>query len=72
MNMIQDKARLKWTGAKWETVLWSDKSKFFGKHEHSILQTKEERDRPACYQCSVQNPASLRVWGCGSAACTVP
>lgn len=44
--MIQDKASLKWTGAKWETVLWSDESKcnlLFGKHEHNILQTEEER-----------------------------
>ncbi len=28
---------------------------------------KEERDLPACYQCSVQKPASLMVWGCVSA-----
>ncbi len=27
-------------------------------------RAKEERDFPACYQRSVQKPASLMVWGC--------
>ncbi len=32
-----------------------------------VLRAKEEGDLPACYQLSVQKPASLMVWGCISA-----
>ncbi len=28
-----------------------------------IIIIKEEGDLPACYQCSVQKPASLMIWG---------
>ncbi len=61
------KAHLKWTVAKWKTVLWSDESKFevfFGKMGHHVIRTKEDKDNPSCYQHSVQKPASLMVWGC--------
>uniref|UniRef100_A0A8C1J3L4 Tc1-like transposase DDE domain-containing protein n=1 Tax=Cyprinus carpio TaxID=7962 RepID=A0A8C1J3L4_CYPCA len=74
LNMIQKhrhflwaNAHLKWTVAKWKTVLWSDKSKFevlFGKLGRHVIQTKEDKDNPSCYQHSVQKPASLMVWGC--------
>ncbi len=77
VNMVQKcsrvlwaKAHLKWTVSKWRSVLWSDESKFdilFGNHGCRVLRTKEERDHPACYQRSVQKPASLMVWGCISA-----
>ncbi|KAK3565374.1 hypothetical protein QTP86_007104 [Hemibagrus guttatus] len=75
LNMIQRrflwaKANLKWTVAKWKTVLWSDESKFevlFGKLGRHVIQTKEDKDNPSCYQRSVQKPASLMVWGCMSA-----
>ncbi|KAK3558463.1 hypothetical protein QTP86_018115 [Hemibagrus guttatus] len=73
LNMIQKrrrflwaKAHLKWTVAKWKTVLWSDKSKFevlFGKLGRHVIRTKEDKDNPSCYQRSVQKPASLMV-GC--------
>ncbi len=33
----------------------------------AFLRAKEEGDLPACYQHSVQKPASLMVWGCISA-----
>lgn len=59
--LLWAKVKLKWTQAKWKTVLWSDKSKFeiiFGRHGH---QTK---DYLACYQCLVQKPATLMVRGC--------
>ncbi len=36
-------------------------------HGRRVLRAKEERDLPACYQRSVQKPASLMVWGCISA-----
>ncbi len=64
------KAHLKWTVAKWKTVLWSDESKFevlFGKLGRHVIRTKEDKDNPSCYQRSVQKPASLMVWGCMSA-----
>ncbi len=63
------KAHLKWTVAKWKTVLWSDESKFevlFGKLGRHVIRTKEDKDNPSCYQRSVQKPASLMVWGCMS------
>ena len=69
-RLLWAKAHLKWTEAKWKTVLWSDESKFeivFGNHGRRVLRTKDERDHPACYQRSVQKPASLMVWGCISA-----
>ncbi len=64
------KAHLKWTVAKWKTVLWSDESKFevlFGKLGRHVIRTKEDNDNPSCNQRSVQKPASLMVWGCMSA-----
>ncbi len=73
VNMVQKrrcvlwaKALLKWTVSKWKSVLWSDKSKFdilVGNHGRHVLRAKEEGDLPACYQRSVQKPASLMVWG---------
>ncbi len=56
------KAHLKWTVAKWKTVLWSDESKFevlFGKLGRHVIRTKEDKDNPSCYQRLVQKPASL-------------
>ncbi len=38
-----------------------------GNHRRRVLWAKEEGDLPACYQRSVQKPASLMVWGCISA-----
>ncbi len=77
VNMVQKRRRvqwakvhLKWTVSKWKSVLWSGESKFdilVGNHGRSILRAKEEGDLPACYQRSVQKPASLMVWGCISA-----
>ncbi len=77
LNMVQKrrrflwaKAHLKWTVAKWKTVLWSDESKFevlFGKLGCHVIRTKEDKDNPSCYQRSVQKPASLMIWGCMSA-----
>ncbi len=77
VNMVQKhrrvlwaKAHLKWTFSKWKRVLWSDESKFdilVGNHGRRVLRAKEEEDLPACYQHSVQKPASLMVWGCISA-----
>ncbi len=69
MNMVQKRPRvlwatahLKWTVSKWKRVLWSDESKFdilVENHGRRVLRAKEEGDLPACYQRSVQKPASL-------------
>ncbi len=77
VNMVQKHCRvlwakdhLKWTVSKWKSVLWSDESKFdilVENHGSHVLWAKEEGDLPACYQRSVQKPASLMVWGCISA-----
>ncbi len=50
--------------------VWSDESKFdilVGNHRRRVLRAKKEGYLPACYQRSVQKPASLMVWGCISA-----
>ncbi len=70
VNMVQKrrrvlwaKAHLKWTVSKWKSVLWSDKYKsdiLVGNHGRHVLRDEEEGDLPACYQHSVQKPASLR------------
>ncbi len=39
-----------------------------GNHGRRVLRAKEEGDLPACYQRSVQKPASLMVWGGGISA----
>ncbi len=77
VNMVQmrsrvlwAKAHLKWTVSKWKSVLCSDESKFdilVGNQGRRVLRAKEEGVLPACYQHSVQKPASLMVWGCISA-----
>ena len=72
VNMIQKhchllwaKAHLKWTEAKWENCSVVKLIKIiFGNLGHCVPWTKEERDQPACYQCSVQKPAFLMTWGC--------
>ncbi len=69
-RVLWAKAHLKWTVSKWKSVLWSDESKFdilVGNHGRCVLWAKEEGDLPACYQRSVQKPASLMVLGCISA-----
>ncbi len=65
-RVLWAKANLKWTVSKCKSVLWSDESKFdilVGNHGCRVLRAKEEGDLPACYQHSVQKPASLMVWG---------
>ncbi len=65
-HVLWAKAYFKLTVSKWKSVLWSDESKFdilVVNHGRRVLRAKEEGDLPACYQCSVQKPASLKVWG---------
>ena len=51
-------------------MLWSDESTFqtvFGNHGRRVLRAKGEKNHPDCYQCKVQKPAFVMVWGCVSA-----
>ncbi len=64
---IFSKAHLKWNVWKWKSVLWSNECKFdilVGDHRRRVFRAEEEGDLPACYQCSVQKPAYLMIWGC--------
>ncbi len=66
-RVLWAKVHLNWNVSKWKSVLWSNVSKFdilVGNHGCRVLWAKEEGDLPACYQHSVQKPASLMVWGC--------
>ncbi len=74
MNMVQKrrcvlwaKAHLKWTVSKWKSVQWSEFDILVGNHGHRVLRSRKEGHLPACYEHSVQKPASLMVWGCISA-----
>ncbi len=76
VNMVQKrhcvlwaKDHLKWT-FKVEKCSMVRRVQFdilVGNHGRRVLRAKEQGDLPACYQCSVQTPASLIVWGCISA-----
>ena len=58
------KAHLKWTVAKWKTVLWSDESKFevlFGKLGRHVIRTKEDKDNPSCPCPQLSSEACLMV-----------
>ncbi len=66
VNMVQKchrvlwaKAHLKWTVSNFDIIV--------GNQGRRVLRAKEEGDLPACYQRSVQKPASLMEWGCISA-----
>ncbi len=66
-HVLWAKAHLKLTVSKWESVLWSNETKFdilLEIMDARVLRAKEEGDLPACHQHSVQKPASLMVWGC--------
>ncbi|KAI4886981.1 hypothetical protein NFI96_005215 [Prochilodus magdalenae] len=46
---------LKWSVAKWKTVLWSDESRFevlYGTLGRHVIRTREDKDNPSwsCYQ----------------------
>lgn len=82
VNMVQKRRRVLWAKAhlkctisKWNSVFWTDESKFdilVGNHGRRVLRAKEEGDFPACYQRSVQKPDGMMVHKCiqyGQLAC---
>ncbi len=61
-RLLWARRHLGWTITQWKRVLWSDESVFkvfFGKNGRRVLQTKEEKDHPDCYQQQVQKPGSV-------------
>ena len=63
--ILWTKAHLKLTEAKWETVPWSDESKYeilFGNHGHSILRSEKERDLPASTQFKSHTGSQGNTW----------
>ena len=67
--LLWARAHLRWTDAKWKSVLTSDESTFqiiFGNCGCCVLWAKEEKEHLDCYQRKVQKPASVMVWGCVS------
>lgn len=56
---------LRWTESQWETVLWSDVSKFeivVGNDVRFLRQSIEKRELPNYHMCTVQKLASVMVW----------
>lgn len=67
--MAWAKERLHWTKRQWDSVLWSDESKFdlsVGDERGQVWRTKGEAFHPDCLKRTVKFPASLMVWGCMS------
>ena len=63
------KGHPRWTERR-KCVLWSDESTFqlvLVKNGCRILQAKDEKDHPGCYQQIVKKTASVMVWGSISA-----
>ena len=63
------RAHRRWTDEQWKSVMWSDESTFqivFGNHGRRVLQAKEEKDHPDCYQLKVQKPTPVMVWRCSA------
>lgn len=62
---------LHWTGEQWNSVLWSDESKFelFGsKRRKYVRRRKGERNHPQCTTPTVKHGGgSVMVWGCFAA-----
>ena len=55
-------AHLRWTDAKWKSVLLSEESTIqivFGNHGRCVVRAKEEKDHTDCYQCSYP----LKIYG---------
>ncbi len=64
VNMVQKRRCVLWAKSNFKWTV--SKSKFdilVGNYGCRVLRAKEEGDLPACYQRSIQKPASLMVWG---------
>lgn len=60
----------KWTQRQWDTVIWSDESRFevcVGDSRKRVLRTKGEEYHKDCLSRKVKFPASVMIWGCMSA-----
>lgn len=64
------KARSSWTQRQWDSVIFSDESKFdvcVGDTRKRVIRKKDEAYHKDCLKRTVKFPASVMVWGCFSA-----
>ena len=47
----------------WNVVRQVNLSDVYGNNGCCVLWAKDEKDYPDCYQCKVQKPGSVMVWG---------
>lgn len=63
------KEHLNWTPRQWDSVIWSDESRFqlcVGSQKNRVVRRKSEAFKAQCLKRSVKYPASIMVWGCMS------
>lgn len=53
-----------WPRVEKYDVVWSTHFKF-GNRGHQVLQVKEKKEHPDCWQCKVEKSAAVMVWGSG-------
>lgn len=64
------KERQNWVQSKWDTIIFSDESKFdlcVGDTRKRVIRNKNEAYHKDCLKRTVKFPASIMVWGCMSA-----
>lgn len=64
------KLRISWTQRQWNTIIFSDESKFdvcVGDSRRRVIRTKAEAYQKDCLKRTVKFPASVMAWGCMSA-----
>lgn len=64
------KNRQNWVQRQWDSVIWSDESRFqlsVGEEGQRVIREKSEAFHRDCLKRTVKFPASLMVWGCMSA-----
>lgn len=58
---------MNWTQEQWNTVIFSDESKFdvsVGDHRSRVIRNKQEAFHPDCIKRTVKFAEGLMVWGC--------
>lgn len=63
------KERLNWTQRQWDSIIFSDESKFdvsLGDERGKVIRSKQEAFHPDCLKRTVKFPAGIMIWGCMS------
>lgn len=64
------KQHRQWTARQWDSIIWSDESRFevcVGDSRSKVLRRRNEEFHPDCLREKVKFAPSLMVWGCMSA-----